>query len=141
MRRLNKTSALAQCRSLIITNEIETFLIPLSPIWQFNQRKVWRRMKLEDFGRKFQSSREGGIFRRKKKKKRKIQGGRKFIRLIATLLSSHNDKKFRRIEMKVTSPFRKINGGGRILREGLCKNPEMMQPVEPILRRFDHKIF
>lgn len=74
MRRLNKTSALAQCRSLIITNEIETFLIPLSPIWQFNQRKVWRRMKLEDFGRKFQSSREGGIFREKKKKK-KFKGG------------------------------------------------------------------
>lgn len=62
---LNKTSALAQCRSLIITNEIETFLIPLSPIWQFNQRKVWATVELEDFGRKFQSSRKGGIFREK----------------------------------------------------------------------------
>lgn len=76
--------------------------------------------KLEDFGRKFQSSRKEEFLGRGGKKFKGFDG--KFIRLIATSPPPspfNNDKKFRRID-KSYFPFRKINGG-RILREGLCE--------------------
>lgn len=76
--------------------------------------------KLEDFGRKFQSSRKEEFLGR---------GGGGNLRDSTESLSDwlrppppspfNNDKKFRRID-KSYFPFRKINGG-RILREGLCE--------------------